>query len=1121
MGVKQAREDHRRGRWAGFVFLGGVLYISGCGGSFNAAEYVPTVSPDETRAMLAHLRSIQACFAQAQPLAIDKQGFEVVPSQAPMGVQEAAHAPDGATFVLGSHEGISLYSDQGAHLGTLSIAELFPGGSTSLLSFLYSQDGGELLVSSDSIGGKAPSPGIVIDVRAAKLAGRCEVAPANGIAAPGATHGVISGVMVDAASGAATPLRGMLGGGGGVFSPDGSKLLVTNADGPTHAMRTVLTVYARNGKILARHATGRPLEDGVQAGAISNDAKTLVSTDPKAIHVLRDGREVRSFDIEGVIMGLSLAPRGDWLVGMLKQGPDDPKPSSLIAQASALFGVLTHVNVNSGVRRPFVSATLAGVSESQSGITLSGMEKAAWLAKDDLTKPLEWWPFAAPLPPPTQGKPEPSYSLDMSPQPIGKPGWRPPVLVARDEQSVERYRREIPSSYVMSLLHDERVVAFRVDGLYMLPPESLERVKAGELGYAQLPELGLENLMLLDAQSGEPRNIVPASDVVKWDSDELLTVRTEGASLCMQVISTRTFKPSGEPQCAELPWPAWVTALGDHATSLKKMLRKGMLAKHPSRKQVVVMDRLGAALLFDGKGFTTLWPASDHSGDTATAAVVSERRNEVFASYDGRVVACKLSDCKPRTIARLESPSKPVLAVKDTRLLVSGERSVSVFDAESGARLARWYVYEGDEWTLLGEDGTYAASANGAKFLSIRVAGKVSTLGQYAEKLYRPDVVYGRIQGGPIQDQPAVNIQALASRNPPALEWEGQASGVMKQRDVTLTAKIHVRDGGLGRIEWRLNGMVIGSAADKRGLTITKEQATVKRLMTLAPGMNRIEVVAYDAKNEVASPPIVAEFHLQDAISERPSLYLLAVGVNAYRDRALQLKYAVPDAEALAKSLQDAAGSVFERVQVTMLTDAGATRDGLRQAFEALAGKVKSHDVFVFYLAGHGITLDGRYHFVPVDFRWRNEESVRQDGVNHDNLRDWLATVPALKSLVLLDTCNSGSFTSQAMATRGLAEKTAIDKLTRATGRATIAASSENQVAIEGHKGHGVFTWVLMEAMRQADTNQDNVLTTTELASFVDERVPKLTYERWGYEQVPQIMMHGREFPIGVVPKGP
>ena len=101
-----------------------------------------------------------------------------------------------------------------------------------------------------------------------------------------------------------------------------------------------------------------------------------------------------------------------------------------------------------------------------------------------------------------------------------------------------------------------------------------------------------------------------------------------------------------------------------------------------------------------------------------------------------------------------------------------------------------------------------------------------------------------------------------------------------------------------------------------------------------------------------------------------------------------------------------------------------------------------------------------------------------------------------------------------------MAEKTAIDKLTRATGRATIAASTDSQVAYEGYKGHGVYTYALLQALTQADKiygNRDGITSTGEIASYIDEQVPEITYKKWGYEQVPQVNLHGRSFPIGVV----
>ena len=103
---------------------------------------------------------------------------------------------------------------------------------------------------------------------------------------------------------------------------------------------------------------------------------------------------------------------------------------------------------------------------------------------------------------------------------------------------------------------------------------------------------------------------------------------------------------------------------------------------------------------------------------------------------------------------------------------------------------------------------------------------------------------------------------------------------------------------------------------------------------------------------------------------------------------------------------------------------------------------------------------------------------------------------------------------------RGMVEKTAIDRLSRATGRATIVAATDTQPAMEGYKGHGVFTYAVLQALRHADTvsgNRDGITGLFELAAYVHARVPEITMRTFAYEQIPQVHMQGSDFPVGVV----
>ena len=68
-------------------------------------------------------------------------------------------------------------------------------------------------------------------------------------------------------------------------------------------------------------------------------------------------------------------------------------------------------------------------------------------------------------------------------------------------------------------------------------------------------------------------------------------------------------------------------------------------------------------------------------------------------------------------------------------------------------------------------------------------------------------------------------------------------------------------------------------------------------------------------------------------------------------------------------------------------------------------------------------------------------------------------------------------------------------RLHEATGRPVLTAASPGKSAYENYKGHGLFTYALMEALHQGDTNGNSKIEVTELAAYVEKRVPKLFAE--------------------------
>jgi hypothetical protein len=73
---------------------------------------------------------------------------------------------------------------------------------------------------------------------------------------------------------------------------------------------------------------------------------------------------------------------------------------------------------------------------------------------------------------------------------------------------------------------------------------------------------------------------------------------------------------------------------------------------------------------------------------------------------------------------------------------------------------------------------------------------------------------------------------------------------------------------------------------------------------------------------------------------------------------------------------------------------------------------------------------------------------------------------------------------------------------------------------VEGYKGHGVFTYVLLQALRYADAavgNRDGYTGLFEIAAYVNAHVPEIARQEFGFQQTPQVHTLGTDFPIAQV----
>ena len=297
--------------------------------------------------------------------------------------------------------------------------------------------------------------------------------------------------------------------------------------------------------------------------------------------------------------------------------------------------------------------------------------------------------------------------------------------------------------------------------------------------------------------------------------------------------------------------------------------------------------------------------------------------------------------------------------------------------------------------------------------------------------------------------------------------------------------------------------------------TAAAPEHTISQDIALDPGENAIEVVAYDRHNLIASVSARTTLRLATAqATTKPKLHILAIGIDAYIDRGWTppgatepslfspLSLAVKDARSFAAAMEQAAGGLYAgNPSVTLALDGDATRDALEATITRLAAEIGPRDTFVLFAAAHGDSRGGRFYLIPQDYDGGPDPAaLAQRAIGQDRLQDWLANrIKARRAIVLLDTCESGALIAGYKRSRleDAGAEAAIGRLHEATGRPVLTAAATGEFAHEGIVGatganHGIFTWALLDALRNGDRDANGTIELSEIVAHVQEQVPRL-----------------------------
>ena len=466
---------------------------------------------------------------------------------------------------------------------------------------------------------------------------------------------------------------------------------------------------------------------------------------------------------------------------------------------------------------------------------------------------------------------------------------------------------------------------------------------------------------------------------------------------------------------------------------------------------------------------------------------------------------------------------------------VSGDGQLAVVGISDGT--IRWYrMSDGRElmafyphsdrkrWVLWTPSGYYDASEGGDELIGWHVnngfdrEASFYPVSRFFERFYRPEVMARVLKGAEadtavvasLGERAAPDIEAAGIKPPPEVAIVSPLPGKQFESD-EQQVKIVVEDmgGGIDEVLLYQNCKILPRDA---GTQVKKEGSTQEHLyrVKLIEGQNQFKATAF-SRDRVEGNPMEITVALRGAEKES-DLHLVIIGINHYKNAALNLTYAETDAKGIQTFFQTGdVKKLFKNVHVYSLISEQATGQNIKNLFGEVGKKAQPQDTLLLYLAGHGDTVGEEWYFIPHDVVSPEiEGDLKKGGISNGAISEAIKQCKAQKVFVMIDACKSGKLI---LAMRSTEARKALVQLARSTGTYIVSASTDQQYAAEIKElGHGVFTYTVLESLQ--GKGGEKKVTVEGIIHYVKNRLPELTEKHRGQAQYPVSWGSGMDFPI-------
>ena len=484
-------------------------------------------------------------------------------------------------------------------------------------------------------------------------------------------------------------------------------------------------------------------------------------------------------------------------------------------------------------------------------------------------------------------------------------------------------------------------------------------------------------------------------------------------------------------------------------------------------------------------------------------------------------------------------------------LVALGDGTIRWHRIEDGRELLAFFpVNDKKKWVMWTPEGYFDSSPDAADLVGYHVnQGKdrsalFVTLNNLYDVFYRPDIVQTKFAGEDIHSLVTLTAQEALMNPPPTVSFSAIPSET-SAATINVCYSVNSSGGGIGEVRLFHNGKLLRSDGfyretvkaledkghlmarnsraiyqDMRAITfIEKEEPSFITNVTkgdvfkecteiaTVSGENEVGITAFNKGNTVQSSMETKVFQ-SSAKSPEPHLYILVIGINQYKDSAVNLKYAVKDAVNLKEKMRKQSATVYasQNIHYSELLDSQATKGSILKKIDDLSKVMKPSDSFVLFVASHGVLIRNQYYIVTHDYGGTLSGEVL---IGSNDIVNMSKILKSLNQLYIFDTCHAGGMDSIISGLYDARMSTMAKKM----GLHIFASASTFQEAVDGYKGNGLFTHTLLDGFsnkRNADTNKDRVISISELGSYAKSSTMEIS-KTLNHPQVPLIINFGRD----------